>query len=146
MASWFRHGPHDTKRFPTCQQGGPETILTCPVACSAWLARRAGLSLQAVKNLRNGEIRDYQDRLTVPVCRELGWSSDSIGRLLRGEDPIILPGRADPAEAAELPELVVEMSRQLAELTERVQELGAEVMRWHREGARAAPGSAAGSS
>ncbi len=69
-----------------------------------------------------------------------------VKRLLRGEDPIILPGRADPAEAAELPELVVEMSRQLAELTERVQELGAEVMRWHREGARAAPGSAAGSS
>lgn len=50
-------------------------------------AEATGLSLQALRNLRRGEVRRYQDRLTMPVTRVLGWTPDSIDRLLRGEPP-----------------------------------------------------------
>ena len=51
------------------------------------LATATGLSLQAIKNIRKGEIRQYQDRTTGPLTRVLGWTPDSIERLLRGEEP-----------------------------------------------------------
>lgn len=54
------------------------------------LAERSGLSAQALRNVRNGVVRDYQERLTIPLTRALHWSPDSIDRLLNGDDPIEL--------------------------------------------------------
>jgi hypothetical protein len=45
-----------------------------------------GLSAQALKNIRQGEIRQYQERLTIPLTRALRWTPDSIDRLLRDEE------------------------------------------------------------
>lgn len=47
----------------------------------------AGISAQGLKNVRNGERRRYQDRLTVPLTRALRWTPDSIERLLAGDEP-----------------------------------------------------------
>lgn len=54
------------------------------------LADATGLSPQALKNIRNGEIRQYQERLTVPLTQALQWSGDSISRLLDGQAPVEL--------------------------------------------------------
>lgn len=37
--------------------------------------------------LHRGEIRKYQVRLTRPVCDALGWTPDSINRILDGKKP-----------------------------------------------------------
>lgn len=67
------------------------------------LAEATGLTQQALKNVRNGERRRYQDRLTLPLTAALRWSSDSIDRLLAGEEPIDL-GAPAPAASASIEE------------------------------------------
>lgn len=54
------------------------------------LAEATGLSLQAIKNVRRGEVRQYQERLTGPLTRALGWSRDSIDLLLAGKRPKVV--------------------------------------------------------
>ena len=54
------------------------------------LAEATGLSLQALRNIRRGEIRQYQERLTFPLTQALGWSPDSIDRILAGGDPVVV--------------------------------------------------------
>lgn len=64
------------------------------------LAEATGLSLSALKNIRRGEVRRYQERLTNPITAALKWTPDSIDRLLAGGDPVPL----DATEvAAEIP-------------------------------------------
>lgn len=52
------------------------------------LADATGLSLQALKNIRKGKVRAYQERLTIPLTDALRWSTDSIDRLLQGLEPV----------------------------------------------------------
>lgn len=90
-----------------------------------------GLSGTALLNLRRGEIRRYQKRLTGPVCRALFWTPDSIDRLLRGEPAIevtkpvrlesvveLLAGMDDTTDAAVV--RFEQISAQLAALEVRV--------------------------
>jgi hypothetical protein len=51
------------------------------------LATRARVTTDGLKPLLRGERRNYQRRLTGPVCRALGWPHDAIDRLMRGEPP-----------------------------------------------------------
>jgi hypothetical protein len=54
------------------------------------LVDATGLTRQGLQPLLRGEVKGYQDRLKIPVCRALGWTPDSIDRLLAGDDPIEL--------------------------------------------------------
>lgn len=54
------------------------------------LIAATGLSAPALQNIRKGEIRQYQDRLVGPLTRALGWTPDSIQRLIDGERPVDL--------------------------------------------------------
>jgi len=76
------------------------------------LAQAAGVSVQGLAPLRKGVRKQYQDRLTLSVCRVLGWTPDSIERLLRGE----------PAQLVEVSQLddVAELRAHVAELSDRV--------------------------
>lgn len=65
------------------------------IASIAEFERRTGITREGLKPLLAGERRRYQDRLKWPVCAALGWTADSIDRLLRGE----------PAQMAGVPEL-----------------------------------------
>lgn len=68
-------------------------------------AESTGLTVQGLAPLRRGERRAYQKRLTGPVTRVLGWTPDSIERILDGDEPAPVappddgmaaePGRAD---------------------------------------------------
>jgi hypothetical protein len=85
-------------------------------------ARAAGVTAQGLQPLRRGEIRDYQPRLTAPVCKLLGWTPDSIARMMAGEDPVELEpvsagGAADVAAAVE------ELRRTTEALAARLDEL-----------------------
>lgn len=94
------------------------------------LEEAAGVSGTGLMNLRRGEVRRYQKRLTSPVCRALHWTPDSIARILRGEEPIstrpvrpeellgLLEGMDDTTDAAV--ERFEGISRQLAALEDRV--------------------------
>lgn len=50
-------------------------------------ATAAGVSSQALKPLRRGEARDYQDKVTLGVARALLWPLDWYDRLRAGDDP-----------------------------------------------------------
>jgi DNA-binding XRE family transcriptional regulator len=62
------------------------------------LAKAAGVTAQGIAPLRKGYRRRYQERLTRPFCEALGWTPDSIERLMSGLDPIVTrepPARRD---------------------------------------------------
>lgn len=92
------------------------------------LVNRTGLTYQGLLDLRRGRRKRYQARLTVPVTRVLGWSPDSIDRLLRGEEPVqrITVVRGDDGSVRDVigakvatvtfEELVAEVSRLRSEL------------------------------
>jgi transcriptional regulator with XRE-family HTH domain len=48
------------------------------------------LSLATWSNLERGRLGSLAHDTVIGVCRALGWSPDSIDRLLRGEDPVVL--------------------------------------------------------
>jgi hypothetical protein len=54
------------------------------------LAAASGLSLPGLANVRKGYRRAYQKRLTIPLCRALKWTPDSIDRILAGGEPIVM--------------------------------------------------------
>lgn len=64
------------------------------------LAEATGLSLQALKNIRRGEVRQYQERLTMPLTKALRWTPDSIERLLHGDEPVTWEREADEVAKA----------------------------------------------
>lgn len=51
------------------------------------LETRSGLTGPGLAPIRRGEIRKYQVRLKRPLCAALGWTPDSIDRLLAGQEP-----------------------------------------------------------
>lgn len=51
------------------------------------LAEATGVTLQGLAPIRRGEVKRYQERLTGPLCAALGWTPDSIERILAGGDP-----------------------------------------------------------
>ncbi len=53
------------------------------------LAKLAGVSREGLVPMVRGVRKQYQRRLTRPVCDALGWSHDSIERLLAGEPPVV---------------------------------------------------------
>jgi transcriptional regulator with XRE-family HTH domain len=55
-------------------------------------AEATGVTMEGLRRLRRGEVRRYQQRLTGPVCRILGWTPDSIDRLLSGQPPETVSG------------------------------------------------------
>ena len=113
------------------------------------LAEAAGLSLQGLKNIRKGKIRNYQERLTLPLTRALGWTPDSIDRLLAGQEPVELVDFVRPNGGVE--SRVERLERELERLTglvaglvDEVDALGAEVEHGVRvRRSRAAPEEAA---
>lgn len=78
------------------------------------LAKQAGVSMPGLAHLRRGERRAYQVRLTAPVCRALGWTTDSIERLLTGLPPSLLEPVSPPTGVVD---------DELAELRARMQAL-----------------------
>lgn len=66
------------------------------------LAQAAGVSAEGLMPLRKGYRKQYQDRLTLAVCRVLGWSADSIDRLLDGEAPVVLDDEPGDDEVSRL--------------------------------------------
>lgn len=52
-------------------------------------ARSGGMVSRAVwSNLERAVQDTYRERTLIGVCRVLGWSDDSIDRILRGDDPM----------------------------------------------------------
>ena len=71
-----------------------------------------GVSMPSWSLIENGRQGSYKARTLGGVCRALGWSTDSIERLLAGEPPGLLEPPTRPQDDDEL-----------AELRARVQEL-----------------------
>lgn len=100
-------------------------------------AAACGLTPQGLARLRKGEVRRYQKRLTVPVCDVLGWSHDSIERMMRGEEPIEV-SPSPPSSAEGLDARLAEMDRKIEETRSRLASLlllvetGAVSQRRHR--------------
>lgn len=86
----------------------------------AELARRAGVSQPGLLPLRQGVRKKYQPRLTRPVCDALGWTRDSIERLLAGK-PAILAVEADDST-------VYATAADLAVLHARLEEIASQAM------------------
>lgn len=100
------------------------------------LAEATGLTPQGLLNVRNGVIRKYQRRTTLPLTKALKWTPDSIERLLRGEEPIELEP-ADELPQPEAADVVDELATQLARLATDHEELKQEVKALARQIARA---------
>jgi transcriptional regulator with XRE-family HTH domain len=114
------------------------------------IATQAGVTRQGLRPLLKGEERDYQDRLKFPVCRVLGWTNDSIDRILRGGEPVINGGGVVtllplPGERSPIPDIVATLVRQMDELTQLVEALDADVrqamLEWRQGGPVSEPGS-----
>lgn len=87
-------------------------------------AEATGVTPQGLLPLRKGEIRAYQPRLTGPVCRALGWTLDSIQRMMDGEDPIeVDPATGEASPLARMAAEVEELRRTIAALESRLDEL-----------------------
>jgi transcriptional regulator with XRE-family HTH domain len=68
------------------------------------LAEATGVTPEALRNLRRGDVRRYQERLTGPVTRVLGLVPDAIERLLAGEPlSVLVDANRLPAPAADTP-------------------------------------------
>lgn len=80
------------------------------------LVEATGVTRQGLAPLLRGERRAYQERLTMPVCRALRWTPDSIARLLDGEPakPLSSPVGSDDLPASR---------QQLTALAGKVEEL-----------------------
>lgn len=62
------------------------------------LAAATGLSLTILGQVRKGYRKRYQDRLKWPICDALGWTRDSIDRILDGGKPVYATRPAGDAE------------------------------------------------
>ena len=87
------------------------------------LAQQAGVTVPGLAPLRRGERRAYQDRRKVSVCAALGWTPDSIDRLLRGDRPELTSRPPEGDEVGELRGLVARLAVDLETLQKRVDAL-----------------------
>jgi transcriptional regulator with XRE-family HTH domain len=94
------------------------------------LVDQTGLTRPGLAPLLRGDRRNYQERLTLPICRVLRWTPDSIDRLLAGQEPIETSPITRPDDE------LVELRAQVADLTRTVRELGASVATLAAEVAR----------
>lgn len=98
--------------------------------------RLTGLSRQGLAPLLAGERRKYQERLTLPVCRVLRWTPDSIDRLFAGKPAIPNGGEASDTDPLHLGpdtrEYIDEKLNALARAAERMEVAGAEAERWRQ--------------
>jgi predicted transcriptional regulator len=78
-------------------------------------AKAAGVTTQGLQPLRKGVRKDYQLKLKAGAARALGWTSDSIDRLLAGQDPIELPN-GQPATEDKIEAALNLMNDRLAEV------------------------------
>lgn len=74
------------------------------------LSDATGLSGSALKNIRKGKVRAYQERLTIPLTDALGWTRDSIDRLMAGLEPIAVASDQPPAAEARIKKLEDEVA------------------------------------
>jgi hypothetical protein len=91
------------------------------------LIEQTGLTRPGLTPLLRGERRKYQERLTLPICRVLKWTPDSIERLLAGDEPIELDPVTPPGELSALRDQVGELTALVADLAATVASLGDEV-------------------
>ena len=75
------------------------------------LVSAAGVTAEGIRPLRRGEIRNYQERMTDPLCKALRWTPDSIDRILRGEPPVELPDEIPATPTVDLGERVARQER-----------------------------------
>lgn len=54
------------------------------------LVDATGVTYQGLLHLRQGRRKNYQRRLTGPVCAAFGWTPDSIDRILSGGKPLLV--------------------------------------------------------
>ena len=87
------------------------------------LAERAGVTVQGLAPLRRGEVRAYQDRLKFAVCRVLGWSNDSIDRLMRDEPAVVVAGEVVSQPGATAGDPTVALRQEVTELALRLDHL-----------------------
>ncbi len=78
------------------------------------LAKLAGVSREGLVPMVRGVRKQYQRRLTRPVCDALGWSHDSIERLLAGDPPVIASAPATP---------LLDVDARLAQIDEKIDEV-----------------------
>lgn len=82
------------------------------------LARITGLTRQGLAPLREGRRRAYQERLTLPVAKALGWQPDAIERLLQGLQPVEIDPAAPEADPTDVTQLRAELERATAAIAE----------------------------
>ena len=91
------------------------------------LIEQTGLTRPGLAPLLRGERRRYQERLTLPVCRVLKWTPDSIDRLLAGGPPVEIEVALEPDLVAALQEQVDQLTRTVERLQDELTALRAEV-------------------
>lgn len=89
------------------------------------LCDASGVTRQGLRPLLAGERRAYQERLTMPVCRALQWTPDSIARLMRGEQaaPVSQLGGGDPSTGQHQLTVLVDKVDELVGRFDQLQEL-----------------------
>jgi transcriptional regulator with XRE-family HTH domain len=102
-----------------------------------------GITRQGLQPLLRGEVRNYQDRLTLAVTKALDWTPDSIERLMRGEPPERTNGPDNPSEAliAEVADLrmrLVDLQALADEAMPAIEELTRRVVRLEAAGGQTA--------
>jgi transcriptional regulator with XRE-family HTH domain len=102
-----------------------------------------GITRQGLQPLLRGEVRNYQDRLTLAVTKALDWTPDSIERLMRGEPAERTNGPDNPSEAliAEVADLrmrLVDLQALADEAMPAIEELTRRVVRLEAAGGQTA--------
>lgn len=78
-----------------------------------------GLSIGVVSLIENNRQASYAMRTILALCRGLGWTSDSVQRIIRGGEPVVIEAETSTAEPRRtLTERVAEIERLVAMLLE----------------------------
>lgn len=85
------------------------------------LAAATGLTLPGLANVRRGLRRDYQVRTKRAVTAALGWTPDSIDRLLASQPARLVNGL--PEQNGNRPPWATELQHHLEQIEERLQQV-----------------------
>ena len=83
-----------------------------------------GLTRQGLAPLLAGERRRYQERLTMPVCRVLGWAPGSIERLFAGEEPIMASDESNPVKIGPDTRILLDQLAEVGGILSQLEALG----------------------